>query len=736
MRYKLLLLPILALLNINIMAQKQLKGTVYHLEHKKEHTLPGATIFWLGTTTGTTSDADGNFTLQRIENNNKLVIQHVAYETDTLTVSKNKEEISILMSGGKSLDEVTIRSRDGLMVSIKPIAAQIITQDGLRKAACCNLAESFEQTASVDVEYSDAVTGAKHIQMLGLAGVYSQIMLENTPYIRGLSTPFGFGFVPGSWMESIQVSKGTSSVINGYESITGQINVEFKKPESSNELLFVNLYGDHHGKGELNLNTMKEFNHHLSTMFLLHYGKHFLKTDVNKDGFIDTPLSDQINVMNRWDYHVHDVLEGKTLASFVWENRNGGQMGFNKKDDHLTTNNYGFGTDNKRLNLTTKNGFFFEKETRSIGTILSLTSHQSESFFGLRTYDVMQNSLYANVIYEDYTSCCKTHKLNFGLSYQLDDYRHILNDSNFRTRESVPGAFGQYTYNYNDKFVGIVGMRADWFNAERVFLTPRLHFKWAINDIFSLRGTAGKGYRTTQVYSEHMAIMVSSRQFDFLEEIKPEEAWNAGINFTGVFEMNNKDATVSLDFYRTEFVNQVIIDLETPNLARIYNLNGKSYSNSTQIESILYPHRQLELILAYRFNDVWQTLDNSLQKKALSSPHKAVASINYRTKDNKWQFDLTSNWISKMRLPNTESNPEEYRLAEYSDDYFLFSAQITFKHKDVEYYLGGENLGDYTQKNPIIASDDPFGTYFDSSIVWAPIIGRKIYAGIRYTIFK
>ena len=734
------IIAVLALLNIYFFsaAQTKISGSVYEInDHKKKTPLPGATLHWLGTTIGTSTNADGKFSLNRVDNINKLVVQHVTYPTDTLTITDDKMEVSILLTGGHVLNEVTIRSSEGMLVSVKPIAAQIITIDGLRKAACCNLAESFEQTASVDMSYSDAVTGAKHIQMLGLAGIYTQIMLENVPLIRGLSSPFGFGFVPGSWMESIQVSKGTSSVINGYESITGQINVEYKKPENNTEKVFLNLYGDHMGKAELNFNTVHSFGGKAQTMFLIHAGKQFMKNDNNNDGFLDIPLSNQINILNRWDYHIPKKLEGRTSISYVWENREGGQNNFNYKNDYLTTNHYGFGTDNKRLNITSKNGFLFKKNGRSLGTILSLTNHDAHSFFGLRTYNAIQNSIYANLIYEDYIGKTNAHKLNFGASYQFDSYQNNLNDSTFDIVESVPGIFAQYTYNYHDKFVAIAGVRADYFNNEILFFTPRFHFKWAITPHLSVRGTAGKGYRTPLIYAEQIAVMSSSRQFLFKEKIKPEEAWNFGINFTNAFEMNKKDASISLDFYRTDFVNQAVIDLdENPQFAIIYNLKGISYSNSTQIETILYPLKSFELILAYRFNDVRQTIGNSLKERPMTSQHKALVNLGYATKYEKWKFDFTAQWHGSMRLPETTLNPVEYQLSERSPDYFLFNTQITRKTKHIDYYAGIENIGDFKQKNPIISANNPFGSYFDSSIIWGPIKGRMFFAGIRYTLHK
>lgn len=727
---------------MTLFSQIKVDGTILELDkNNKPIGLPGATIQWLGTTKGTSTDGNGNFSLQTISGKNKIIVKHISYATDTIEIVDFNKPLKILLTGGKTLNEVVISSSEGIYFSIKTIATHVITEDGLRKAACCSLAESFESSATVDVEYSDAVTGAKQIQMLGLAGVYTQILAENIPLVRGLSTPFGLSYVPGPWMESIYISKGTSSVTNGYESITGQINVEFKKPESNEEKIYLNLYGDQMGRGELNFNSRIGVKKNVSTMLLLHAENQFSKIDHNHDMFLDSPLNKQLHVMNRWDYDVPNKLEGKAIVSFLTEDKIGGAVKFDKSKDYLDTTNYGIGIKSNRFNVTTKNGFFLKGEDRSIGTMLSFTHHDQNSFFGQTKYVADQNSLYANFLYASPISKNKNHKINTGFSYQMDSYQENFNDSAFSHIESVPGAFAQYSYSVGDAIAIIAGFRADYHNLYGLFWTPRVHVKYMLNEFWGVRGTVGKGYRVANVYAENTALLTSSRQLVFTEELKNEEAWNYGINITRTFNMNKKDATIAIDYYRTEFVNQVVIDVDkSPDFAYISNLHGLSYSNSAQIEAILYPIKSLEMTLAYRINDVWQTTNGKLQEKPLASKHKAVMSLSYKTKYDKWQFDFTTQFHGAMRLPDLQDNAAvtEY-IAQvgsrtHTPDYFIFNAQITRRFKKVEYYIGAENLSNFTQKIPIIASHHPFGSHFDSSMVWGPIKGRMIYGGLRFTL--
>ena len=720
------------------MWSQNLQGTVFEYNNAKQlETLPGVNVYWLGTTIGVSTDENGKFSLPFQEKNNKLVVRYVGYEADTLTIKKGDNNIRIILSKAKELEGITVSALEGTYISSKPILTQVITAEGLRKAACCNLSESFESSASVDVSYSDAITGAKQIQLLGLAGIYSQLMLENTPYIRGLSTPFGLMYVPGSWMEAISVSKGTASVINGYESITGQIDINYKKPETNKEKLFLNAYLNTILKSELNANTRFDVNEQASTLFLFHFENNPLRLDHNKDGFLDHPLNTQVNFMNRWDYHKPNKMEGRTMISYLYDTRTGGQKNFSPKNPRDTNNEYGIGIENHKFNLITKNGVLLKGEDESIATIASFTFHQYNSFYGLNNYDAQQISGYGNAFYENFVDKKRQHKIDVGLSYQIDAYNEKFNDSLYKRLESVPGAFAQYSFIFKEKFIAIAGFRLDYNSLYGLFWTPRIHAKWAMTHTSSLRLTAGKGYRSPNIFIENTALMTSSRTFIISEKLKAEEAWNAGLNFTQTFKIKNRECSFIVDYFYTDFVNQIIVDIDQ-NIHHVYfyNLKGRSYSHSAQAELVFYPIKSLEITAAYRFNYVEETINNELRDKPLTSRHKAILNVSYATKFEKWKFNVTAQLYGNQRLPSTDLNPEPYQRAKQSPAFMTFNAQITKKWKYVELYFGVENFTNYKQHNPIIAADNPFSDYFDASMIWGPISGAMGYAGVRVILKK
>ncbi|MFH0894705.1 MAG: TonB-dependent receptor [Bacteroidota bacterium] len=719
--------------------QGTLKGTVSELQdNKKAIPLVGANLFWKGTTTGTSADKDGNFSIKKITTADAyLVVSYIGYKNDTLLIPASLKEINIVLKVNKTLGVVVVEGKnDGSYISkMKPIYTQVISSSGLQKAACCNLAESFQNSATVDVNYSDAVTGARQIQMLGLSGVYSQSMIENVPAIRGLATSYGLGYVPGPWMESIQISKGTSSVINGYESITGQINVEYKKPEETEEPFYLNLYGNSFGRGEGNFYTKTAVSKNVSTMLSGHAEQQFMKIDDNGDSFMDIPLVKQYNVMNRWDVDIPGKLEAKYLFSALQEERNGGQMDFVESADRGDTNRYGFGIKTDRYQTIIKNGIMFpQKPGQSIGTILSATHHAMDGFFGLNKYKAAENTFYANMIFASYFG--KTnHKYSTGLSYLLNDLDENLNDSTFNRIESVPGAFFQYTYDYLDVFTLIAGARADYHSIYGTFLTPRIHGRYMLNEKTTFRGSAGRGYRIPYPVADNLSLLVSSRKFILNTDVKAESAWNYGVSVHRTFKVRKEEASLSLDFYRTDFENQLIVDLDS-NRHRVYfyNLNGKSYSNAAQAELNIKPLKNLDITTAARWVEVKVTEGGDLIDKPMVSKYKGLVAASYSLFKKKLKIDATIQFIGKSRLPVV---PESFSLSPTvgeSPAYNLVFGQITYKIGSFDIYVGGENLNNYIQKNPVMAAEAPFGKHFDASMVWGPVTGRMFYAGLRLTL--
>ncbi|MEL7532910.1 MAG: TonB-dependent receptor, partial [Bacteroidota bacterium] len=692
---------------------------------------------WLGTQTGTTTDEQGRFSLPRSKQSTQLVVSFFGYQTDTIKIS-DQTTIDIRLGPAVTLETVMIegRQKSSSISFLDPLKTENIGEKELEKAACCNLSESFETNPSVDVAFTDAITGAKQIQLLGLAGPYTQITRENIPYVRGLSAISGLSFVPGFWVESMQLSKGAGSVANGYESIAGQINVELRKPEEADRLA-INLYANEGGRLEGNLNLAHKFKGgKWSTGLLLHSGNRSAERDRNGDSFLDNPLSNSFIGLNRWKYIGADGLRLQFAVKGIYMDRIGGQIGA-ENDPSLWL----MQQNTRRLEAFAKIGKILPKAGHSMGLQLSVANHDQTNQLGLRDYEASQQTAYANFAYQGIIGTTN-HVFKTGLSFQYDRYAERLNDTDYDRVEAVPGVYAEYTYNYLEKLGIVAGLRADYHNMFGAFVTPRLHIRYAIFEKTILRASAGRGQRTANIFAENSGLLASSRQIVIRggDSEKPygldqEVAWNYGLNLTQLFTLDYREGSVSFDFYRTDFVNQIVIDVDqSPRQIVFYNLDGKSYSNSFQAQFDYELIKRVDLRLAYRWFDVMTTYDGRLRQKPLISAHRAFINLAYESR-NYWKFDATVNWQSQKRIPFTSRNPDSYRLSQVSPAFFLVNGQITKTWREkFDLYLGVENLLNFTQENPILASDQPFSRYFDSSLVWGPIFGRNVYLGLRYNI--
>jgi len=696
----------------------------------------------------------------------------MGYRKDTIILARNTSKLDVEMHPDlQLLNEVEVHGKldDSFVSKLNPVYTQVITAGELQHAACCSLAESFETNASVDVSYSDAISGARQIQLLGLSGLYSQVMTENIPLIRGLASSYGLSYIPGPWMESIQVAKGSSSVIQGYESITGQINVEYKKPEES-EKLFLNAFGNSNLRMELNGNGSIRINDRLSTMLLVHASNLSHRFDRNGDGFMDMPLSTTITAMNRWNYLIPGKYTSRLAIKYLYEDRNGGQMDFDRHTFSFDTAGiseltkpYGVRVTTNRLEGFWKNGFFLGKSGHtSLGLILSGIHHNQDAFYGINKYNGLEQTFYSNLIL---TSAFRDdhHRIAAGFSYSYDNYRetyaqHQLtylyqitgdtaNGALYRLVgdtlveypqnriESNVGGFFEYTLDLHDRFVVIAGVRADYNNLYGWIYTPRLHARVQIDKKTVLRGSIGKGYRTANPLAENTGLFMSQRKLHFASDLDQESAWNYGLNFTTEFTAFGRKMDIAIDMYYTSFQKQVVVDVDSlPTEVFFYNLNGESSAFSAQVQLTLRPLEGLTAIGAFRFNDVRMTEGGRLRQKAMVNAYKALITLSYATKFEKWKFDLTGQLNGPARLPDTGKLPETLRQPDYSPVWFNLLAQVTKKFKRFDVYIGGENLTNYRQKDPIIEANAPYHTYFDGSMVWGPVTGIMIYAGVRYTL--
>lgn len=714
----------------------------------------GVNVRWLeGPARQDQSNENGVFKIKHEEGNKHLVFSFAGMQPDTIEV-KDLHEVLVVHAQDNVLSEVTVsrRRKSNYIDKLTPNRLEVLTARELFKAACCDLSESFETNVSVDVVASDAVTGSKQIQMLGLSGIYTQLTVENLPGPRGFATPLGLNSIAGTWIESIEISKGIGSVVNGYENMAGQINVELKKPQNS-ERLFFNAYANNMGRTDVNLNLAHKINEDWSVGLLLHdnfmYNKNMNFSD---NGFRDIPVGNLFSGVNRWNYENGRGTIIQFGVKYLKDDRTGGEVDFDKDTDYLTTNRYGLGFDNQRVEGFAKIGYVFpENRLRSIGLQLSASNYKQDSYFGRNTYRADQTSGYANLIFQDVIGSVK-HKYKVGGSVSYDDYTeditlYRLNPNtayNFDRKEVVAGAFAEYTFSPSDKFDAVLGIRQDHNSLYGWFTTPRAVLRYAPTLNTTLRLSAGRGQRTANIFAENLGIFASSRFIDLdahtnngiAYNLQPEVSWNTGLSIDQNFFLFGREAGASVELFHNNFQNQVVIDYENPREVAFYNLDGESTSNSIQAEFRFMPAPHFEARMAYRLLDVETDFASGRLQKPLTAKHRGFVNLAYFLHSG-WSFDYTLNTVGQKRLPSTASNPTQYQLSDYSDAYVTMNAQVTKsfgKNKNFDIYVGGENLTNFYQKDPILAFDQPFGNHFDTNLLWGPLTGRMFYAGVRYHI--
>ncbi|MDN3724505.1 TonB-dependent receptor [Aequorivita sp. SDUM287046] len=740
------LLIILFILPLCVFSQEKITGTITENVNNEEVPLGGANIYWLDTQVGAVTDFDGNFELEYKPEYKKLVISFVGYKTDTISVN-SPIRITHSLTSTANLDEVTITARQKATSRsfIQATNTLNVSSAELLKAACCNLAESFETNPSIDVNFADAISGTRQIKMLGLTSPYILITTENVPSIRGASQAYGLSFIPGTWVESIQITKGAGSVTNGFESIAGQINAELQKP-TMDDKLFVNAYGAGNGRFELNTHLNTKLSERWSTGLYLHGNLRETEFDKNGDTFLDAPLMQQVNVMNRWQYtDTENGYVGFFNVRYLNDEKQTGQTFFDEDTDRGTTNAWGSEIKTHRFDVSGKFGFVNpDIPWRSGGVQLAYSHHNQQSYFGLNDYNIQHNSLYANVMYNSIIGDSRN-KVKTGLSATYDGYKELVFTENFNRVENSVGAFFEYNFDNMGDLNFTAGIRADVHNTLGAFLTPRFHLRYTPWDKSAFRISAGRGKRSANIFAENQQLFATSRNLNIFGNggktygLDPEIAWNYGVSFMQGFNLFNRKADITVDFYRTDFVNQIVVDWENPSEINFYNLEGESYSNNFQAEFNYNVFKHFDMRLAYKYYDVETTYLSGKKVTPLTANNRFFANASFQTHQNakggNWKFDATFNYLGEQRFASTESYLNTIGLSQFSPSVSTLNAQITKVFSpNFELYVGGENITNVTQSNPIVGSDNPFGTTFDTTYVYGPIFGSSYYAGLRYRI--
>lgn len=710
-----------------------------------DNPLSGASIYWLGTAKGTISDKKGMFEIQLLqEPDRRLVISFAGYKSDTLTI-KDENFLEVKLQNTKVLNEVIVKSgRPGTYISsLNPIKTEVISKIELTKGACCDLAGCFETQGTVQAVTTNVITNSKELRILGLSGIYNQVLIDGMPLIQGLSYTYGISSIPGTLVDNIYVSKGANSVLQGYESISGQINVETKEPDNTDKLL-LNVYTNNFMEKQINANyTFKK--NKWSDLIAFQTVQPANKFDSDHDTFLDVPLLTRYMLFNKWKYG-NDKDWGwssRIGIRYLNEKRIGGQTFFNPDKDKGTTNAYGQIVNIKQPEFWTKTGYRFN-DNHKITFIASAFHQDQNSYFGTTKYIATQTNAYANLQYELFYK--EKHILKTGISY-----RHLAIDENitftanplnrtyagdYKKLENIPGVFAENTFNWNNnKLVWITGIRLDHHNQFGYNFTPRTLLKYDIREGSTIRASVGTGWRTVNLFSENNNLLASSRDIVFLEQLKPEKAVNYGLNYIQKFDTKSVEGYVTVDFYRTQFQNQIFPDYDTdPTKAIISNFTGTSVSNGFQVELYTKFFSRFEVKSAYNYLDVYRIMNGEKIILPFNPTHKILTTLSYKPITNKWHVDVNIHWFGKQRLPNTSNNPIEFQRPDQSQPYTLFNAQFTKNWKKFEAYIGCENILDFRQNQPIIGWQNPFGPYFDTSSVWGPTRGREVYIGIRFKI--
>lgn len=734
--------PAIILILFSSLSQAQLiTGFVYQSAEEGREKLPlaGVNVVWKGEAKGTSTDAKGSFSLPISPGNDTLCFSLVGYEIQCVYANPNVT-ISVVMRN-RTLDAVVVTESKGStwIQGDQTILSRNMAEKEFTKAACCNLSESFETTPSVDVTYSDALTGVKQIQLLGLAGSNAAVLREGIPMIRGLSAYLGWSLVPGPWLESVQLSKGTGSVQNGFESISGQMNVQLRKPHTGTDI-FVNAYLNTMGRTEVNLHKATVLNEKWSTSIMAHGSVNPIAMDPDGDGFANNPVGGQVNLMNRWKYDNRKGWEGEGGLWFVSDRRQGGQMDFLHKESGHAPHAYGTQINQDRAELWAKAGHVFKSERRrSIGFMASALYHGTDAFFGYRNYDARQVSFYGNALYDHQINDDNAVKL--VASIQADDMLEDFLAQRFYRREIISGGGAEYTYNNCHGWSVLLGLRADYNNLFGWFVTPRAHVKYNFNEHLSVRASTGRGQRTHNLIAETPHLWASSRRM-YMQTVtaqaygfRPDVAWSHGLGVTYDFKIAGRKASLAVEGYRIDFTRQVVTDLDhDPQAVHFYQLEGSSFSTSAMAELNLSPMKRMQVRMAYRYNDVQTNYMGTMRQVPFNAQHRGFLNVEYST-PKRITFDATLNAVGKKRIPFTREYAESVGFINEGPAYFVLHAQVSKKlKKGTELYLGMENITNFISNPIIVNPNNPFAPDFDATMAWGPLMQRLAYIGVRYPV--
>ena len=714
-----------------------ISGTVKEQTESGKQVLILADVYTVDQKNFTTTDTAGNFQLEIPGDSARIVIDYTGYDPDTL-LAKRGANLEIVLSNIEDLQEVVVTydQKSSGVSSLSSIKTFNVNEEEFLKAACCNLAESFETLSAVDVGVTDAVTGTRQIKMLGLSGPNILYTREQIPMLQGISAVQGISLIPGTWIEGMNLNQGLGSVAEGYQSISGQINVELRKPENMDPV-FLNLYANEGGRFEGNAHLAHRFSEKWSTGLLVHGNIRTREMDRNNDQFLDAPTGEGFSALNRWKFHSGKNLMGQAGVKYAYSNNISGQLSTLQQSPLWRSNNTV-----EELQAWLKTGYIIPNSPNSsIALRMGVNSFDQNSLYANRTYQGRQSNFHGKLLYQGILGN-PNHKIRSGIGINIEETDEELEELIYTKSEIVPNAFAEYTLDVGTSFSAIAGLRYDLHNIYGGFLSPRLHLRYALPMGLDFRLAAGQARRMASVIAENLSYLASSRSL-VLEGNAPYmpyglpmiESNNVSVSADYGFELFKNDASLSLDYFFTHFEEHIIADWDQNiNQLKIYAQEQPSYGHNFQLQLDVRPAKRFDVRLAYKFQNLFLGYEEGLREAPFTPRHRGFLNMAYQT-TNDWSFDLTFNLTGPQRIPDTDALPTDKRMDEYAPTFVGINGQISKElFSGFTIYTGVENLTNFQQEYAIIDAENPFSDNFDASLIWGPTMGRNIYLGIRYTI--
>lgn len=719
---------------------QQITGRVTDITGKP---LAGASVVWQNTNKGTFTNEAGEFDIaDQLEGDRILLISFVGFSQEKVKVGKLTHWTVQLIEDATLAEVKIIAKGQATRFANEPAKVEVLGVREIQRAACCSLAGCFSTNSNVDANVTNVVTDAKELRILGLAGVYNQVLVDGMPLIQGLAFPYGPGGYPGTMIEKIFVTKGANSVLQGFESISGQINMEFHSPENAPRL-FLNTFANSFGESQYNVNYLVK-KPTWSNLSVAHLTLPATIIDRDGDGFRDIVKTNRTSLYNRWSYDNPENPKWRTTIGmrYLAEEREGGSTQFNR-DIHLGTSlAYGQNVDIQHGEIYAKTNLIVSEKS-SVILLSSAFAHKQEAYFGVKKYLGKQFNL-TSAIYVDHYYGGQNHNIKFGFSHRHNKLKEdikfmeavpFLNyEGAYFTNYDIPGIFAENKLTFS-KFTILTGLRADQFAHFGWKLTPRFLIRANLSPDTDIRFNAGKGFRWAHIFSENANLLAGNRSLILAKDLAPEEAINVGLNFIKTIHWKEINITLSGDAYLTFFQNQIFPDYDTEvNTAIVQNFFGKSISKSFQLENKWIFTQQFDIKLAYNYLEVYREVESLRQDLPFIPKHKWTANTSYSTPGDQWQIDLTWRLIGNKRLPSTLNYPDQYKQPSSSDPYQQWDLQLTHRWSNFQIYGGVENIFDFRQEFPILGYDQPFGNFFDPAFNWGPTKGREFYLGLRYSL--